>query len=95
MNCKHGCQNSRMTSFLRRCVDLAGWIVPSLVLAFIPKCPACFAAYVAIGTGLGLSVAAAANLRMLLIILSVISMVFLAAKQIRRLIAHTCASLGS
>jgi predicted dithiol-disulfide oxidoreductase (DUF899 family) len=89
MNCKHCRQNSRMPSFLRRCADLAGWLVPGLVLAFIPKCPACFAAYVAIGTGLGISVAAAANLRMLLIVVCVISLIFLAARQTRRLIART------
>jgi hypothetical protein len=41
--------------------------LPTLILAFLPKCPACFAAYVALGTGISLSVAAASVLRTLLI----------------------------
>ena len=79
----------------QRAVDLIGWIAPSAIIALIPKCPACLAAYIALWTGLGLSVAAAANLRLLLIIVCVISLIFLAAKQTRRLIARPCASLGS
>jgi hypothetical protein len=83
------CSGSRVgcESIVRRAVDLASWIVPSAILALIPKCPICLAGYVALWTGLGLSVAAAANLRMLLIIGCVISLVFLTARQTRRLIA--------
>ena len=83
------------SSIVRRAVDLVAWIVPGAILALIPKCPICLAAYIALWTGLGLSVAAAANLRVLLIIVCVISLIFLAARQMRRLIARPCASLGS
>ena len=72
-------------SIVRRPVDLAGWIVPSAMLALIPKCPMCLAAYIALWTGFGLSMAAAANLRVLLIIVCVVSLVFLVARQTRRL----------
>jgi hypothetical protein len=91
------CSGSRVGcgSIVRRAVDPVGWIVPSAILALIPKCPMCLAAYMAFWTGLGLSVAAAANLRVLLIIVCVISLVFLVARQMRRLISRPCASLGS
>ena len=83
------------SSIVRRAVDLVSWIVPGAILALIPKCPICLAAYIALWTGLGLSVAAAANLRVLLIIVCVMSLIFLATRQTRRLIARPCASLGS
>ena len=91
------CSGSRVgySSIVRRAVDLVGWIVPGAILALIPKCPICLAGYIALWTGLGLSVAAAANLRVLLIIVCVILLIFLAARQTRRLIARPCASLGS
>jgi len=91
------CSGSRVgySSIVRRAVDLVGWIVPGAILALIPKCPICLAAYIALWTGLGLSVAAAANLRVLLIIVCVMSLIFLAARQTRRLIARPCASLGT
>jgi hypothetical protein len=83
------------SSIVRRAVDLVGWIVPGAILALIPKCPICLAGYVALWTGLGLSVAAAANLRVLLIIVCVILLIFLAARQTRRFITRPCASLGT
>jgi hypothetical protein len=72
-------------------LSVAGWIVPAVVLALIPKCPMCLAAYIALWTGLGLSVAAAANLRLLLIIACVILLVLLTVRQTRHLIARPCA----
>ena len=69
-------------------LSVASWIVPAVVLTLMPKCPMCLAAYIALWTGLGLSVEAAANLRLLLIIACVISLVFLTVRQTRRLIAR-------
>jgi hypothetical protein len=43
------------------CIGLAAWVVPGTILALMPKCPACLAAYVAVGTGLALSATVAAS----------------------------------
>ena len=69
----------------RRVWSAAQWLGPGAVLAFLPKCPLCIAAYVAAGTGIGLSIPAAANLRILLVILCVGALSYLALKQLRRL----------
>jgi hypothetical protein len=47
----------------------AGWAAPGAILALMPKCPVCFAAYLAMATGLSLSVGAATYLRTGLIVL--------------------------
>jgi hypothetical protein len=72
-------------SRFRRGGEVAGWVIPGMILALMPKCPACLAAYVAIGTGIGLSVPAATHLRMWIWIVSVASLLFLAARRVRRL----------
>lgn len=76
------------TTFTRRCRDIAGWLVPSAILALLPKCPMCFAAYLAFGTGVGVSISTATYLRMLLAAVCFLSLSLFAAKPITRLYAR-------
>lgn len=64
----------------------AQWLVPGAILALLPKCPMCIAAYIALGTGLGISIPAAARVREVAILLCVSALGFLAARQAAQLI---------
>jgi hypothetical protein len=79
-------------TFVRRCLDIAGWVIPGVVPALLPKCPACLAVYVVIVTGIGLSASTATYLRTLLVILSVGLLAYLATRLAwrfrRRVAAH-------
>ena len=66
----------------RRISRTAGWLVPAAILAMLPKCPMCFVIYFATLTGVGLSVATAAHVRMLLVVMCAASFILLAAKHI-------------
>lgn len=63
---------------LRRGIAALEWLAPACVLALMPKCPACVAAYVGMFTGLGISVSSAAQLRAAAIGLCLLSLVGLA-----------------
>jgi hypothetical protein len=57
--------------------------LPTVMLALLPKCPACLAAYVALGTGISLSVAAATVLRTLLIGICMVALVWVFVSTLR------------
>jgi len=96
VNIRHCCQiktragdNARRpASRWRRGGEIAGWIVPSTALALLPKCPACVAAYVALATGIGISVPTAMYLRIMLVVLCVASLVFIGTKHLRCFLAR-------
>ncbi len=59
------------------------WIVPSIALAAMPKCPLCLAAYVAIFTGFGISIAAAKFAWWFIAMSCVAALLYLAAATLR------------
>jgi hypothetical protein len=72
----------------RRGGEIAAWLFPSAVLVLLPKCPACVAAYVALFGGVGISMAAAANLRTSVLILCMAALAGLTLKRICRIISR-------
>ena len=66
-----GDEAHQQKSWLRRVRGAAGWILPSALLALMPKCPLCLAAYVALGTGVTMSASSAHILMRTLTILCI------------------------
>ena len=68
------------------------WLLPSVALALMPKCPACFGLYFALATGIGLSFTAASYLRTLAIVACVGVLLYSAARPARRLLHRLCSN---
>jgi hypothetical protein len=66
----------RRREWLRRFARFFSWIGPGAVLVLVPKCPACLAAYIALGTGIGVSLPVAENLRVGAITLSIAALIY-------------------
>jgi len=70
-------------SAFRRAGAALVWAVPVAVLAVVPKCPACVAAYVLLFTGVGLSFSAAEAVLWALIAVSVAALIMRLAHRYR------------
>lgn len=74
LSCCADCPNCPGTS-KRRVTQVVGFLLSSVTLILVPKCPVCMAAYVALITGVSVSVAVASHLRLglLMVCLSVLA----------------------
>jgi hypothetical protein len=78
-----GCVLGRERShFLSRYLNFIGWILPTAILALIPKCPVCVAGYAVIGTSVGFSLSRFAQLRLAIIVLCAASLLYLGTKSV-------------
>ncbi|WP_298739671.1 hypothetical protein [uncultured Chitinophaga sp.] len=75
---------SQKPSLLKRLGNGIRWMLPGAILILIPKCPMCLAAYIALGTGIGLSVTTAQYLRTGLIAGCILSLAYMLVKQLKR-----------
>jgi hypothetical protein len=69
--------------FLRRLWRSTQWLFPATMLALIPKCPLCVAAYVALFTCIGISVSTARWIQILMLALCLASLAYFAVRYCR------------
>src|SRR5450755_3378853 len=74
---------------VRHCPQVVSSVLPTVML---PKCPVCIAAYIAMVTGIGLSLPVTAHLRTLLVVLCATSLIYFVARQIHRRFALRASS---
>jgi hypothetical protein len=82
--CCHAGRDRKTPMRVGKARTALAWILPSVLLVLLPKCPACVAAYVLLWTGLGLSLSVAAGLRYGLLFLCVASLLFLIVNRLYR-----------
>ena len=82
--CCHGC-DAGGAPVSRRGWELVAGALSLGVWLLVPKCPLCVAAHVAFWTGLGLSLAAATQLRWLLLLSSGLVLLYVTLKRTVRL----------
>ena len=83
--CCEAASGRKTPTWARRVSEILAWVLPSVLLALVPKCPACLAAHMALWTGLGLSLSTATYLRWALLLVCIASLLFLI---VTRLTSH-------
>ena len=90
--CCHASGSQRNTraaaSPIKRILGALEWVVPGAIFVAIPKCPACVAAYIALATGMGVSLSTAAHLRLLGLALCGGALAYVAAKRLVGLVSR-------
>jgi hypothetical protein len=82
--CCNAAGHRHTATWVRRIREVSAWVLPSAGLVLVPKCPACLAAYVALWTGLGLSLTMAYYLRWALLFLCVSTLLSLIMRHLVR-----------
>jgi len=72
----------KQRTWTRRLIDTIKCAVPGAVLVLLPKCPICMAAWISVGTGLGISVSVAGWVRIGLIIFCISSLSYFVISRI-------------
>jgi hypothetical protein len=72
--------NDKPRRLFHRAWQSTQWLFTATVLALIPKCPFCVMAYVALFTGVGISVSTARWIQILMLTLCLSSLAYLAVK---------------
>ena len=63
---------------------VAGWGIPGILLLLLPKCPLCIVAWVAVVTGIGISVSTATYFRLGLLVFCVIALLAVVVRSVLR-----------
>ena len=74
----------------RRFIDFIKMVTPAVIFIIIPKCPVCLAGYIALGTGIGLSITTATYLRIGLIVVCILSLAYFVTKHVHRYLMNNC-----
>lgn len=72
----------------RRSRDVIKMAISAGVFVLIPKCPVCLAGYIALATGVGISLTTATYMRFGLIIACILSLLYFALKHTSKYLFH-------
>ncbi|HEY8750103.1 MAG TPA: hypothetical protein VIM11_19115 [Tepidisphaeraceae bacterium] len=73
----------RATGFLGRAWLSIQWLFPATLLVLMPKCPICVAAYVALFTGIGITVSTGRWIQILMVVFCLSSLGYFSVKHWR------------